>query len=391
MTPVQYLFSVYVSALGTILGTPQVEPDPALIAQLEQERPAAVGKNGADALYAIPQAPTGELTLFCNVDQADCLDAARQNLVAYRAAAQQHKKAWQVQEKAIAALRQYDHFRYTTTLEGPLPPYNRIFRQRILAAYRFADGEKTAAIESLCTTTAVGLHLLNNDQNGLFPGLIAAGLIAANTTMLAEMLAESPAGTRLPAICDEIKVQPAENLSLCPYLAGEWEYLSAQQARSLQEILDSLKDMEDEARQNGFTNTAPRKAFISMFKQTQAYIVHESTRFCSVENKAAVARGELPDLNPDPNARAQYCNPYNVFCIAWAQDYTPFQARLLNVNRYLTALDYLRHPTDTPPAGYHIENNTLTFTRYPIRRNEEGMQTVTLPLPGSRYNNPKAH
>ena len=140
MTPIQYLFSVYVSALGTILGTPQVEPDPALIAQLEQERPAAVGKNGADALYAIPQAPTGELTLFCNVDQADCLDAARQNLVAYRAAAQQHKKAWQVQEKAIAALRQYEHFRYTTTYETPLPPYNRIFRQRILAAYRFADG-----------------------------------------------------------------------------------------------------------------------------------------------------------------------------------------------------------------------------------------------------------
>ena len=123
-----------------------------------------------------------------------------------------------------------------------------------------------------------------------------------------------------------------------------------------------------------------------MVKQAQAYISHESTRFCSAENKAAVARGELPDLNPDPNARAQYCSPYNFLCVAWTQDYTPFQARLLNVNRYLTALDYLRHPTDTTPAGYHIENNILTFTRYPIRRNEEGMQTVTLPLPGSRQN-----
>ena len=388
MTP--FIANVFLSALSTIATTPQVEPDPALIAQLEQARPAAVGKNGADALYAIPQAPAGELTLFCNYDQADCLDAARENLAAYRAAAQQHQNAWQVQEKAIAALRQYEHFRYTTTLEGPLPPYNRIFQQRILAAYRFADGEKTAAIESLCTTTAVGLHLLNNDQNGLFPGAMAARLIGANTTMLAEMLAESPAGTRLPAICDEIKVQPAENLSLCPHLAGEWEYQSAELDKSLQEILDGLKDMEDEARQNGFTTPAPRKAFISMFKQKQAYIVHESTRFCSAENKAAVARGELPDLNPDPNARAQYCSPYNFLCVAWTQDYTPFQARLLNVNRYLTALDYLRHPTDTPPAGYHIENNTLTFTRYPIHRNEEGMQTVTLPLPGSRYNNPKA-
>ena len=65
-------------------------------------------------------------------------------------------------------------------------------------------------------------------------------------------------------------------------------------------------------------------------------------------------------------------------------DYTHYQASLPNVNRYLTALDYLRHPTDTLPAGYHIENNTLTFTRYPDREDEEGMQTVTLPLPGSR-------
>ena len=93
MTPIQYLFSVYLTTLGTILGTPQVEPDPALIAQLEQERPVAVGKNGADALYAIPQAPTGELTLFCNYDQADCLGVARENLAAYRAAAQQHQNA----------------------------------------------------------------------------------------------------------------------------------------------------------------------------------------------------------------------------------------------------------------------------------------------------------
>ena len=108
MTP--FIANVLLSALSTIATTPQDEPDPALIARLEQERPVAVGKNGADALYAIPQAPAGELTLFCNYDQADCLDAAREN----RAAAQQHKNAWQVQEKAIAALRQYNHFRYTT-------------------------------------------------------------------------------------------------------------------------------------------------------------------------------------------------------------------------------------------------------------------------------------
>ena len=389
MTP--FIANVFLSALITIATTPQVEPDPALIAQLEQARPAAVGKNGADALYAIPQAPAGELTLFCNYDQADCLDAARENLAAYRAAAQQHQNAWQVQEKAIAALRQYEHFRYTTTLEGPLPPYNRIFQQRILAAYRFADGEKTAAIESLCTTTAVGLHLLNNDQNGLFPGLIATGLIAANTTMLAEMLAESPAGTRLPAACDEIKVQPAENLSLCTRMYSEWHIISEVLQKDMQEGLTKMPFTDEQYRELG-VNFFPNTMLTSLFNQAEAYALQEFSRSCSAENRAAVARGELPNLTPDPSLRAQNCSPYNGLCIAAASwDYTRYQARLLNVNRYLTALDYLRHPTDTPPAGYHLENNTLTFTRYPDRKDEEGMQTVTLPLPGSRYNNPKAH
>jgi len=379
-----FIANVFLSALSTIATTPQVEPDPALIAQLEQARPAAVGKNGADALYAIPQAPAGELTLFCNYDQADCLDAARENLAAYRAAAQQHQNAWQVQEKAIAALRQYEHFRYTTTLEGPLPPYNRIFQQRILAAYRFADGEKTAAIESLCTTTAVGLHLLNNDQNGLFPGLIATGLIAANTTMLAEMLAESPAGTRLPAACDEIKVQPAENLSLCPRMYSEWHIISEVLQKDMQEGLTKMPFTDEQYRELG-VNFFPNTMLTSLFNQAEAYALQEFSRSCSAENRAAVARGELPNLTPDPSLRAQNCSPYNGLCIAAASwDYTRYQARLLNVNRYLTALDYLRHPTDTPPAGYHLENNTLTFTRYPDRKDEEGMQTVTLPLPGSR-------
>ena len=53
MTP--FIANVLLSALSTIATTPQVEPDPALIAQLEQERPAAVGKNGADALFALPK------------------------------------------------------------------------------------------------------------------------------------------------------------------------------------------------------------------------------------------------------------------------------------------------------------------------------------------------
>ena len=78
MTP--FIANVLLSALSTIATTPQVEPDPALIAQLEQERPVAVGKNGAVALFALPKAPTEALTMPCNADSNQCLNAARENL-----------------------------------------------------------------------------------------------------------------------------------------------------------------------------------------------------------------------------------------------------------------------------------------------------------------------
>ena len=384
MTILQHLFSVYVITLGTILGTPQVEPDLALIAQLEQERPAAVGKNGADALFALPKVPTVP-AFQCQTDSTDCLAKARQNLATYHKEAKQHQKAWQKQEKAIAALLQYGHFRYPASLNSKAPPYSQISKQSIRAAYRFIEGEKKAAMQSVCTHATLGLHLINTAQNQMLDSDFGATTVIRNTALLAEMLAESPAGTRLPAACDEIKVQPAENLSLCTRMYSEWHIISEVLQKDMQEGLTKMPFTDEQYRELG-VNFFPNTMLTSLFNQAEAYALQEFSRSCSAENRAAVARGELPNLAPDSNIRAKNCSPYNFLCVAWTQDYTPFQARLLNVNRYLTALDYLRHPTDTPPAGYHIENNTLTFTRYPIRRNEEGMQTVTLPLPGSRQN-----
>ena len=197
------------------------------------------------------------------------------------------------------------------------------------------------------------------------------------------MLAESPADTRLPAACDEVKVQPAENLSLCPRMYGEWRGMSERLQNALQ--AEELKKNDEKLYKESGIDPKTHIIAASFRQQTLAYALHKVARACTAEAKAAVARGKLPDLSASIEAKAQYCSPYNGICIAIeGLDYTRYQARLLNVNRCLTALDYLRHPTDTPPAGYHIENNTLTLTRYPDHEDEEGMQTVTLPLPGSR-------
>ena len=381
MTP--FIANVLLSALSTIATTPQVEPDPALIAQLEQERPAVVGKNGADALFALPKAPTEALTMPCNADSNQCLNAARKNLAAYRKEAKQHQKAWQKQEKAIAALLQYDHFRYPASLNSKAPPYSQISKQTIRAAYRFIEGEKKAAMQSVCTHAALGLHLINTAQNQVLDSDFGATTVIRNTALLAEMLAESPADTPLSAACDEVKVQPAENLSLCPRMYGEWRGMSERLQNALQE--EELKKNDEKLYKESGIDPSTHIIAASFRQQTLAYALHKVARVCTAEAKAAVARGELPDLNTSIETKAQYCSPYNGICIAIeGLDYTHYQARLLNANRYLTALDYLRHPTDTPPAGYHLENNTLTFTRYPDHEDEEGMQTVTLPLPGSR-------
>ena len=379
MTP--FIANVLLSALSTIATTPQVEPDPALIAQLEQERPAAVGKNGADALFALPKVPTVPV-LQCQTDSTDCLAKARQNLATYHKEAKQHQKAWQKQEKAIAALLQYGHFRYLANLDAP--PYGHMISERFRATYRFVDGEKEAAMQSVCTDAALGLHFINTAHSQILDGIIGASMIGRDVPLLAEMLAESPAGTHLPAACDEVNVQPAENLSLCPRMYGEWRGMSERLQNALQE--EELKKNDEKLYKESGIDPKTHIIAAGFRQQTLAYALHEIARACTAEAKAAVARGELPDLSVSIEAKAQYCSPYNGICIAieGLDYYTRYQARLLNVNRYLTALDYLRHPTDPPPAGYHIENNTLTFTRYPDHEDEEGMQTVTLPLPGSR-------
>ena len=255
--------------------------------------------------------------------------------------------------------------------------------ERFRATYRFVDGEKEAAMQSVCTDAALGLHFINTAHSQILDGIIGASMIGRDVPLLAEMLAESPAGTRLPAACDEVKVQPAENLSLCPRMYGEWRGMSERLQNALQE--EELKKNDEKLYKESGIDPSTHIIAASFRQQTLAYALHKVARACTAEAKAAVARGELPDLSASIEAKAQYCSPYNGICIAIeGLDYTRYQARLLNVNRYLTALDYLRHPTDPPPAGYHIENNTLTFTRYPDHEDEEGMQTVTLPLPGSR-------
>ena len=67
---------------------PNLPPDPALVAQLEQVRSAVSGENGYAALFELPMDAVKdwpENLPQCGRDTPDCLALAREHLAAYQA------------------------------------------------------------------------------------------------------------------------------------------------------------------------------------------------------------------------------------------------------------------------------------------------------------------
>ncbi len=98
----------------SVLTYPNLPPDPALIAQLEQSRPAVSGQNGYAALRALPLQASDNLPKDlprCGRDTPDCLAQAREHLAGWRAIAPAWRETWQTQDTMLDALRQYDYFR----------------------------------------------------------------------------------------------------------------------------------------------------------------------------------------------------------------------------------------------------------------------------------------
>ena len=106
------------------------------------------------------------------------------------------------------------------------------------------------------------------------------------------------------------------------------------------------------------------------------YFIRAFTRYAAPELLAAVARGEA--AVPSPHPVFDFCSPLNGLCrLTSMRDY---QARLLNVNRYLAAFAALRDPAHLP-EGIRSDGAFLYIDLLPT---QQGVQTLTLPLPGTQ-------
>ena len=79
-----------------------------------------------------------------------------------------------------------------------LPGYTAILMESHLHGYRFAAGERERALRGACRDANLGLRLLNS-HGTMLQSLISMRLIESNVPLLAQMRAELPPNTALPA------------------------------------------------------------------------------------------------------------------------------------------------------------------------------------------------
>ncbi|MDO5090665.1 MAG: hypothetical protein Q4D61_03900 [Cardiobacteriaceae bacterium] len=332
---------------------------------LEAARAPVVGDNGADALYALEQLPDWPQALPRCQGEEDCLAVAREHLEAYRALPAETRDALNAYDATLAELNRYGHFRYFVTLNDPIPPFHKLIAANSFNAYRHADGDSDAALQSACLSASVARTLLAS-QNTLIDSMIGYAQLLKGTQLIAQIRAEKPE-LPWPAACDGVQSLPREHFAVCPLLYGEWYMMRS----SMADIM-ALQHPEEEW-------TALFTAGMARLwnRQLIANAAYKASRNCEADILAAVARDEA--LAPVFTAQEErkHCAPFNLLCDMAMPDYGEFQVRLLNAYRVLVAFDALRHPEKPLPDFLQREDGALVLHLHPAR---DRATRVVLPL-----------
>ncbi len=187
---------------------------------IDAEVPAGLARSSASGRYPERVASGGP----CRWRQPGCLAEVRAGQAAVEAAVRE-RQALLVE---IAALSAFDHYQmpYPADFRQPLPALQLL--QQSLAAHALAhvQGRSAQALAGICADTRTARMLMSH-SDGLVPVMTGAAMIEGNVRLLADVLAELPAGTTVPAACAQVFTVPtAQALSLCPAMRGEFRVVS---------------------------------------------------------------------------------------------------------------------------------------------------------------------
>ena len=338
--------------LAILIGTLSA-PHPADVALLQNARAPVSGASGYAALAATLEAtaPLPREIPRMERDEAAPLAVARKNLLLWQALPAVKRAALLPD---LLPLLRFAHFRRTANIED-LPPFTRLFTLREINTFRFVSGEQEAALQAACDAAVIGRRLLLSD-NLLLDAMVGVALLEQNVRLLAAMRAELPADAPLPATCAELQPLANTQLALAAQMYGEWRFA-----------------MSGEAEAVGDWMTV---AYSFVLRHLPRYSIRGFTRYAAPEVLTAVARGEV--AVPPRHPVFDFCSPLDGLCkLTSMHDY---QARLLNINRYLAAFVALRDPAHLP-EGIRSDGAFLYIDLLPT---QQGVQTLTLPLPGTQ-------
>ena len=250
-----------------------------------------------DAIRAaqLPDAPLDRLACPPRNSVSGCLAAVRQNLPAYRASVQQ---AAQLLANADA-LAQYDNFDYVINdlTRDALPHFVPLTLQHTAAAVDWAENRQQAALARVCRNIHTGRVLLRA-HGGLIDTMIGNAIVARNTALAAEMLAEQPEwATHLPDNCAAAFTPFAHGEpNLCAAMQGEFRYFDGMMRNWLASDAADVDEANMDAKRL-LQNPVAHSLLFSP-EHTRRLHAQNLAHYCTAESQTAVAQDRQPENAP---------------------------------------------------------------------------------------------
>ena len=347
----------------------------------------------------LPDAPLDRLACPPRDSVSGCLDAVRQNLPAYRASVQQAAKLLANAD----ALAQYDNFDYVINdlTRDALPPFVPLALQHTAAAVDWAENRQQAALARVCRNIHTGRVLLRA-HGGLIDTMIGNAIVARNTALAAEMLAEQPDwATHLPDNCAAAFAPFAHGEpNLCAAMQGEFRYFDGMLRNWL--AGDTQGADEDTANAMTFVHSPIAQSLLFSPEHTRRLHAQNLAHYCTEASKTAIAQDRQPE-NPAPAANHLALRPACwgnfIGCVLLDNDapsYAVYSERLLDTAMQQRAFQAAlalyalppaqrraalpqilqQHSSPTRKLSYSEKQRQITFERYDQRENAAAQGVV---------------
>lgn len=233
----------------------------------------------------LPSIPKDDLACPPRDSDSGCLDAMRHELPAYRERLQQAAK----QLANADALSQYPVFDYriNNLSSDALPPFAAVATQHTAAALDWVEHRQAVALSRVCRNLNTGRVLLRS-RGGLLDTMVGSAIVARNTALAAEMLAEEPAwAMRFPEDCA---------FAFAPIVPGEANLCAAMQDefRFFDEMLqswmasDAAKMDEKSAFLARLVRVPALHHALFSYEHTRGLHAQNLAQFCTDAGKVAV-------------------------------------------------------------------------------------------------------